>query len=74
MDGTTFSARIRDGKFLIEEDWTEGGIATELVGAGVPKENIVLAFNEPEMRASTEFAVAQRLAMLYRFSEGASSG
>ncbi|MFN0110028.1 MAG: element excision factor XisI family protein [Blastocatellia bacterium] len=22
IDGTTFFARIRDGKFLIEEDWT----------------------------------------------------
>ncbi len=58
IDGITFCARIRDGKFWIEEDWTEDGIATELVEAGVPKEDIVLAFHEPEMRAYTEFAVA----------------
>ena len=36
--------RIRDGKFWIEEDWTEAGIAADLVGEGVPKEDIVLAF------------------------------
>ncbi len=58
IDGITFFARIRDGKFWIEEDWTEDGIATELVEAGVPKEDIVLAFHEPEMRPYTEFAAA----------------
>lgn len=51
-------ARIRDDKIWIEEDWTEEGIANELVRAGVPKEDIVLAFHEPEMRHYTEFAVA----------------
>jgi len=50
--------RIRDGKFWIEEDWTEDGIATDLVRAGVPKEDIVLAFHEPEMRQYTDFAAA----------------
>jgi hypothetical protein len=29
-----------------------------LLEAGVPKEDIVLAFHEPEMRQYTEFAVA----------------
>ncbi len=43
---------------LIEEDWTEGGIATDLLEAGVPKEDIVLAFHPPKMRPYTEFAVA----------------
>ena len=50
--------RIRDGKFRIEEDWTEEGIATDLLGAGVPKEDIVLAFQHPSTRAYTEFAIA----------------
>jgi hypothetical protein len=36
----------------------EVGIATELVEAGVPKEQIVLGFRPPEMRQYTEFAVA----------------
>lgn len=39
--------RVRDGKFWIEEDCTEDGIATDLVRAGGLKEDIVLAFHEP---------------------------
>ena len=50
--------RIHDDKIWIEEDWTEEGIATELVRAGVPKEDIVLAFHEPKMRQYTDFAIA----------------
>jgi hypothetical protein len=55
---TTLYVRIRNNKFYIEVDWTEDGIATELLAAGVPKENIVLAFHHPSMRPYTEFAVA----------------
>ncbi len=58
VNNVTVYVRIRDGKFWIEEDWTEDGIATDLLEAGVPKEDIVLAFHEPEMRAYTEFAAA----------------
>ncbi len=58
ITGMTVYVRIRDGQFWIEEDWTEEGIANELVRLGVPKEDIVLAFHEPEMRQYTEFAVA----------------
>jgi RimJ/RimL family protein N-acetyltransferase len=58
ITGITVYVRIRDGKFWIEEDWTEDGIATDLVRAGVPKEDIVLAFHEPGMRQYTDFAVA----------------
>jgi hypothetical protein len=47
-----------DRKFWIEEDWTEDGIAADLVRAGVPKEDIVLAFHEPGMRQYTDFAAA----------------
>ncbi len=53
----TVYVRIREGRFWIEEDWTEDGIATDLIRAGVPKENIVLAFHEPKMRQYTDFAV-----------------
>lgn len=49
--------RLHNGKIYIEEDWTEDGIANELLRAGVPKEDIVLAFHPPEMRPYTEFAV-----------------
>ncbi len=58
ITGMTVYVRIRDHKFWIEEDWTEDGIATDLVHAGVPREDIVLAFHEPKMRQYTDFAVA----------------
>jgi hypothetical protein len=58
ITGITVYVRIRDRKFWIEEDWTEDGIATDLVRAGVPKEDIVLAFHEPGMRQYTDFAAA----------------
>lgn len=50
--------RLRNGKIWIEEDWTEDGIATALVDAGVPKNDIVLGFQPEEMRPFTEFAAA----------------
>ena len=58
ITGITVYVQIRDRKFWIEEDWTEDGIATDLVRAGVPKEDIVLAFHEPGMRQYTDFAAA----------------
>lgn len=58
LRGATVHVRIRDGKFWIEEDWTEDGIATYLLDAGVPNEDIILGFQPPEMRQYTEFAVA----------------
>ncbi|MFN8486718.1 MAG: XisI protein [Caldilineaceae bacterium] len=58
VHGTTVHVRLRNAKFWIEEDWTEEGIATDLIAAGVPQEDIVLAFHPPEVRPYTEFAVA----------------
>jgi len=49
---------LHNNKIYIEEDLTEDGIATNLLVAGVPREDIVLAFHPPEMRPYTEFAVA----------------
>ncbi|NEP83888.1 MAG: XisI protein [Okeania sp. SIO3B3] len=40
--------RIKNEKIYIEEDWTEEGIANELLRENVPKEDIVLAFHHPE--------------------------
>ncbi len=54
----TLYARLRDGKIWIENDWTEDGLATDLLERGVPTEDVVLAFHPPEMRVHTEFAVA----------------
>ncbi|MEN8221606.1 MAG: element excision factor XisI family protein, partial [Pseudomonadota bacterium] len=39
------------------QDWTEDGIATELLKAGVPNNEIVLGFRNPKKRPLTEFAV-----------------
>jgi XisI protein len=50
--------QIKDGKIWIERDGTEEGIANELVAAGVPKLDIVLAFQAPYKREFTEFAVS----------------
>lgn len=48
--------RIKNEKIYIEEDWTEEGIATELMELGVQKNDIVLAFQPPDVRKYTEFA------------------
>jgi hypothetical protein len=48
---------IIDGKFWIQRDGTEAGIATDLEAADVPKSDIVLAFHAPELRKYTEYAV-----------------
>lgn len=58
INDITVYVRIRDQKFWIEEDWTEVGIANELMALGVPKEDIVLGFHSPQMRPYTDFAVA----------------
>jgi hypothetical protein len=46
-----------DGKFWIQRDGTERGIAQELLDTGVPKDRIVLAFRSPAKRQLTDFAV-----------------
>jgi len=58
VHGVIVHVDIIDGKFWIQRDGTEDGIATELMAAGVPKEQIVLAFRPPSVRPHTEFAVA----------------
>jgi hypothetical protein len=49
---------IRNDKIWILTDNTEEGIATELVGEGVPKNRIVLGYYSPSMREQGDFAVA----------------
>lgn len=50
--------RLKNGKFWIEDDWTQEGIVSHLLAAKVPNDDIVLAFNPPDMRPYTEYAVA----------------
>jgi hypothetical protein len=58
INNTQIHIRITNEKIYIEQDWTERGIASQLLEAGIPKEDIVLAFYDPESRELTEFAIA----------------
>ncbi len=46
-----------DGKIWIQYDGTERGIANELVELGIPKQEIVLAYQSDYLRKLTDFAV-----------------
>lgn len=48
---------IKDGKIWIQRDFTEAGIAQQLVERGVPKSEIVLSFRSPFVRQFSEFAI-----------------
>ncbi|BAZ27896.1 fdxN element excision controlling factor protein [Cylindrospermum sp. NIES-4074] len=48
---------IKNNKIWIQHDSTEIGIANELIALGVPKEDIVLAFQSPYKRQFSGFAV-----------------
>ena len=50
--------RLLDGKIWIEEDWTEDGLAQELLDAGVARGEIVLAFQHPSIRNVPEMVAA----------------
>jgi hypothetical protein len=58
VHGSLAHVDIIDGKFWIQRDGIEHGIANELLEAGIPKDRIVLAFRPPEVRRLTEYAVA----------------
>ncbi|MCJ8280911.1 MAG: XisI protein [Rivularia sp. ALOHA_DT_140] len=55
--GCVIHLDIKDEKIWIQHDGTEGGVASELVEQGVPKQDIVLGFHSPFKRQFTEFAV-----------------
>ncbi|GAB4417526.1 MAG: hypothetical protein Fur0044_13210 [Anaerolineae bacterium] len=51
-----FHLRLKEGKIWVEQDWTEYGIARELMEAGIPAEAIELGFQPPEMRPYIEWS------------------
>lgn len=55
--GCIIDLEIINGKIWIQRDGTEDGIAADLLAAGVPKSNLILAFHPPEIRQHTDFAV-----------------
>ena len=48
--GNLIDIEIIDNKLWIEHDGTEDGVADELMAAGIPQADIVLAFKLPEMQ------------------------
>lgn len=58
VHGALVHVDVIDGKFWIQYDGTEEGIATQLVAAGVPHDRIVLASKHPSVRKYSDFAAA----------------
>jgi hypothetical protein len=58
VHGCLIHVDIINGKIWIQRDGTEEGVANQLVNVGVPKQDIVLGFQAPEVRPHTEFASA----------------
>jgi aspartyl-tRNA synthetase len=57
VHGSVVHLDIRDGKIWLQYDGTNRSVAEELLEAGVPKEDIVLAFHPEDIRPHTGFAV-----------------
>ena len=57
VHSTLFHADIIDEKIWIQDDWTEYGIAQELLDRKVLPSEIVLAFQPKEIREDMAFAV-----------------
>jgi hypothetical protein len=58
VHGSLIHIDIINGKFWIQRDGTEYGVGNELLDAGIPKSQIVLAFRSINMRKDSDFAVA----------------
>lgn len=57
IHGSVIHIDLRGGKIWIQHDGTNRPVAEELLEAGVPREDIVLAFHPEELRHLTGFAV-----------------
>lgn len=58
VHGCVVDLEIIDGKIWVQRDGTEDGMANELVLSGVPKDDIVIGFQPPELRPFVEYAVS----------------
>jgi len=58
VHGCLIHVDLLDGKFWVQRDGTEYGVARQLLDAGVLREQIVIGFHPPELRAVGEVAVA----------------
>ncbi len=57
VHGAVIHLDLRGGKVWIQYDGTSRPVAEELVAAGIPREDIVLAFHPTELRRLTGFGV-----------------
>jgi hypothetical protein len=57
VHGTVIHLDIKAGKIWVQYDGTNRPVVDELVAAGVPRDDIVLAFHPAELRQHTGFAV-----------------
>lgn len=57
VHGSVVHLDIRDGKVWLQYDGTNRPVADELIAAGIPQEDIVLAFHPARLRHLTGFAV-----------------
>jgi hypothetical protein len=55
LHATPIHINLIEDKIWIQYDDTEEGVATDLLAAGIPKEDIVLGFRHPKVRQYTEF-------------------
>jgi hypothetical protein len=57
LHGSVVHIDIYEGKVCIQYDGTSRPVADELLAAGIPREDIVLAFHPVELRPLTGFGV-----------------
>ncbi|MEM1171966.1 MAG: element excision factor XisI family protein [Cyanobacteria bacterium P01_H01_bin.35] len=55
--GCSIHVDIKDGKISIQQDFTEKGIAQQLLDLGVQKSDVVFAFRSPYVRQFSDFSV-----------------
>ena len=58
LHATPIHIDLIEEKIWIQYDDTEEGVATDLLEAGIPREDIVLGFRHPKVRPYTNFAVS----------------
>jgi XisI protein len=58
LHATPIHLSLIGDKVWVQYDDTEEGVATDLMAAGVSREDIVLGFRHPKIRQHTGFAVA----------------
>jgi hypothetical protein len=58
VHGALIHVDIINGKVWVQRDETEDGVTSELVAAGIPRHDIVLAFHPVDVRPYTGYATA----------------